>query len=502
MSSKLKVILIVIFRTVVALALLGLAGVMCYHLWFTFVYMLDADDAFRRIPDYKRIQAQAQADWERDGKRFKMIQSEVGIPDRKTDAALGIDDLPNIRKLLSTDSKNLSTDALRAFAARSRDDRNKAEKRWTDAYPKWDMPLAFLADPSDANPRKAQLKQWDQLRLAVDATTKEINTKKGIFREKRDGSNALPLQLEREQNKTVAARVSYYKEVVREMPLARPWIELRVYKESKKPRLKATIIRGNHKPDFDTSAEPDGRVIEVGRPDSHFACINLGSHHTARLGMHFTVYRINSRTAMKEVVGEVEITKLGAQTSECLLLPPSYRKPVCPQCGFVAPDQKMFNCPYCTQGGKPGVAQKLDRDIHEVLVIPHLNSWELVKPGDYLYNPLFMKKHIRLCYYIAEDTVTHTRQEIDSYIRENGDRVILLDEPSYLTQKGLPNPALFPNGQLDLDQPGQPDLEVDYIVLGHGRQSDVLRTTIAPFKGLKVIGEEELYAYYGRPTVP
>lgn len=504
-----SVILIRIIRGLVSLILVVFVGVACYHAFWAYYFMLQADDAHRRIYGYKGLAVQVEADTKLWDGQAKLVETEFGIPTTEKDAAFGIDEnLDNYRRIFGKDEKDLSIAGLTTEIQRAKTARDGMAGPWKEALLEWDVALDPLATTRPEVNLVMQLRtKWEAFDQRIKDKKTEMDEAEKQFVPTREGANSLTEQLRQAREAVSVAKAAVVAEERAHRPKPGPIIEATGRRERKHDDLKRKQ-EARLKPPFEACSEPDGKLIEVGSPRSHFARINLGWRHHLRPAMHFTVWRYD-KLGKKKVMGRVEVTKIGAQTSECVLLPPLYRKPVCRICGWVARDAKMRNCVYCASTDRPDIGVNLDREPKEAMLVGKRKPLEQARPGDFLYNPLYLKKRLKYTFYIAEDTVLRSRTEISDYIRQHGDRVVSFHEPAYLRDDGTTNPVCAlrdangdPTDEPNIDGPGQPNWDVDYIVLGHGRQTERLRSDLAPRMGLKTITEEELYEYYGEPIVP
>jgi len=491
-----SVTLVRVLRGFVTLTLTVFVGIMCYHVCWTYFYMVKADRALHRAAGYDHHTEQAKSDQARWEELNEIIKTKHGIP--RKDPMLGIDEnLNELRRLYAGNNDNLSIDELVQRLKKERLQRTEAMKDWADTLPEWDAALAPLAGPMEreSNVYYALRRYYESRDVEIKAKDKELDDETMAFRPKKEGPTSLPVKLEQTREKISRAKKLINDEMAAYLPKPRPLIEEIARRKKKLIDLDVTL-RELEKEPLSSVAEPDGVITEVGKPSQHFARISLGWSHRVRPAMQFIVWRYDNLPRRQEM-GRVEITNLGPVTSECVVLPPHYKKPVCPQCGWVAPDAKMMVCPYCVND-RLGQGVHLTRDFGEVRLVEKREPGETIIPGDFLYNPFYLKKRPTYLFYIAEDTVVRSRTEIAEYIRENGGRVVPFDDPSYV--------HIRPDGSIDaknLDNPNyQPGYSVDYIVLGLGLQSTLLRTKVAPKKGLKTISEAELYEYYGQPVVP
>lgn len=212
--------------------------------------------------------------------------------------------------------------------------------------------------------------------------------------------------------------------------------------------------------------EEDGKIIAVGRGGTNYVAINLGYSDSVRESMKFDVFEERG-SGVKVRKAKIEIVQVHASTSDCTILPPMRRHPVCPQCGWEAYRDDMRYCIYCALGDNNDEVQNLDKRVRGVIVAPQ-DPFNPIVPGDKISNPFYYKGR-QMKFVFAGEPVRRSRREIELFIEENGG--ILEDEIK---------------------------LDTDYLIVGTGKRvPDMLKQARA--KGVKVMQEEELYEFFGRP---
>lgn len=213
--------------------------------------------------------------------------------------------------------------------------------------------------------------------------------------------------------------------------------------------------------------EEDGRIIEVGKAGTNYVAIDRGYSDGIRKGLKFDVFQeVGSGVKLRK--GKVEVMKVHANSADCTVLPPMRRFPTCPQCGWEGYRDDMRHCIFCALGDNNDEVQNLDRRVRAVLVPPG-DIFNPIARGDKISNPFYYKGR-RMKFVFAGEPVRRPRREIELFIHEHG---------STLEDKV--------------------ELTTDYLIVGAGpRVPEMLEE--ARRKGVKVMPEEELYEFFGRPS--
>lgn len=214
--------------------------------------------------------------------------------------------------------------------------------------------------------------------------------------------------------------------------------------------------------------EEDGKIIQVGSAGTNYVAIDLGWADSVRVGMNFDVFEIRG-SGTKVRKGKIQVTKAHAHSSDCNILPPKNRNPICPQCQWEAYSVDMRYCVYCALGDSNDEIQQLEDKVVGVLVKPQDPFNPIIK-GDKISNPFYYKgRKVRFSF--AGEPVKRSRREIELFIQEQG-------------------------GILDDDT----SLETDYLVVGAGEHVQEALDK-ARRLGVKVMQEEELYQFFGTESV-
>ena len=228
-------------------------------------------------------------------------------------------------------------------------------------------------------------------------------------------------------------------------------------------KLKLLRERG----ELEKKLEEDGKIIAVGKGGTNYVSINLGWADGVRKGMKFDVYEERG-SGVKIRKAKVELVGVHASTSDCTVLPHLRRRPVCPQCGWEAYREDMRYCIYCALGDNNDEVQNLDRRVIATIVAKK-NPFNPIVPGDKISNPFYYQGR-QMKFVFAGDPVRRSRREIRLFIQENNS--ILEDQITH---------------------------ESDYLIVGTGPRVPAMLEE-ARKKGVKIMQEEELYEFFGRPT--
>lgn len=180
--------------------------------------------------------------------------------------------------------------------------------------------------------------------------------------------------------------------------------------------------------------------------------------------------------------GTIEVFKVHRHTSEAVILPERWRLPVCSQCGWEAPDQKMRHCPFCFLGENNDEVQALEATRKE-LISRAEDPFKPIAVGDSLSNPYFSPTS-PLIFAIAGEPVSRNRQELVAFIEEHGGRVVSSDV------------LVRPPGLVAVTGAALP-IEINYLVVGTGEEAERLLKRARDL-GIRVMRDEELYEFFGR----
>ena len=123
-----------------------------------------------------------------------------------------------------------------------------------------------------------------------------------------------------------------------------------------------------------------------------------------------------------DIKGMIEIVNVRSNSSDAVILPERYRMPVCPQCGWEAYEYDAKVCPFCFLGDNNNEVQPLDESI-KVKLNKAENPFQPIQAGDRLSNPRFSPNR-PLIFVLGSEMVKRSRQEMSTFIEENGGRVV------------------------------------------------------------------------------
>ena len=185
-----------------------------------------------------------------------------------------------------------------------------------------------------------------------------------------------------------------------------------------------------------------------------------------------------------EVRGMVEVLNVRSNSSDAVILPERYRMPVCPQCGWEAYAYDMKHCAFCFLGDNNNELQPLDESI-KTRLNKAVNPFSPMRVGDRLSNPLFSPNR-PLIFVLGSQMVKRSRQEMKTFIEENGGRVV--DPVLLLTTAEEIEAAAAAEDVLPY--------EVNFLMPGRGPDAEPLLKRAREL-GIRVMREDEVFEFFG-----
>jgi len=165
----------------------------------------------------------------------------------------------------------------------------------------------------------------------------------------------------------------------------------------------------------------DGQVISADQ-NTNLAMVNLGARQGVRPGMLFDVFELK-KDGKKVRKAKLRLQKVESQQSTAVILAARPVPRSCPLCGWSTTDTTMLFCTYC-RGGEPpelkDVVRLVEGTSNMAVVAPDfLNP---VAKGDWISSPFYLggKNRKAFAFAIAGQPVGHSRQEIYTFLKENG----------------------------------------------------------------------------------
>jgi hypothetical protein len=185
-----------------------------------------------------------------------------------------------------------------------------------------------------------------------------------------------------------------------------------------------------------------------------------------------------------DIKGMIEIVNVRSNSSDAVILPERYRMPVCPQCGWEAYEYDAKFCPFCFLGDNNNEVQPLDESI-KVKLNKAQNPFQPIQAGDRLSNPLFSPNR-PLIFVLGSEMVKQSRQEMSTFIEENGGRVvdpIVLLTSAEEIEAGMAVHDVLP-------------YEVNFLMPGTGSDAENLLKRAREL-GIRVMREDEVFEFFG-----